>query len=73
MFLTYEKLYGEYETAISLQNEVIKKRREELRNARIKGNFKEVKRLNALLLILYQEKSELEERANGLKEYIMLT
>ena len=70
MFISYENMYGEYENAINIQKEVIDKRRAELNNARKKGNFKEVKRLNSLLVVLYQEKSELEERARGLREYI---
>lgn len=71
MFVSYEKMYGEYQSAISLQEQIIKKRRDELNNARKNGNYKEIKKLNTLLLVLYQEKSELEERARGLREYIM--
>lgn len=70
MFISYEIMYGEYENAINVQKEVINKRREELKAAREKGNFREVKRLNTLLVLLCQEKSELEERARGLREYI---
>lgn len=70
MFTIYDKMYGEYEQAISVQENIIKKRREELKLARESYNFKEVKRLNALLLLLCQEKSELEESARGLREYI---
>lgn len=70
MFISYENMYGEYRNAIDVQEEIIKKRREDLKKAREKCNFKEIKRLNALLLILCQEKSELEERARGLREYI---
>lgn len=70
MFISYEAMYGEYENAINIQKEVISKRREELKTARDRGNFKEVKRLNSLLVVLCQEKSELEERARGLREYI---
>ena len=70
MFISYENMYGEYENAINIQKEVINKRREELKTAREKGNFREVKRLNSLLLLLCQEKSELEERARGLRDYI---
>lgn len=70
MFISYEVMYGEYESAINIQKEVINKRKEELKKARDKGNFKEVKRLNSLLVLLAQEKSELEERARGLREYI---
>lgn len=70
MFISYENMYGEYENAINIQKEVIDKRREELKTARKTGDFKEVKRLSSLLLVLCQEKSELEERARGLREYI---
>ena len=70
MYKVYEKMYGEYENAITVQESIIKRKREELKRARDTYNFKEVKRLNALLLLLCQEKSELEERARGLREYI---
>lgn len=70
MFISYEVMYGEYENAIDIQKNIINKRKEDLKKAREKGNFKEVKRLNSLIVLLYQEKSELEERAKGLREYI---
>lgn len=70
MTFNYNELYGQYKNAIKVQESVIKKNRERLKSARDIHNFKEIKRLNGLLAVLYQEKSELEERARGLKEYI---
>lgn len=70
MFEDFKKLYQEYEEAILIQEDVIRKNRDRLKAARIANNLKEVKRLNGLLLILYEEKSELEERATQLREYL---
>ena len=70
MNLSFEELNREYENSLAVQSKVIKGNLDRLREARKKSNFKEIKRLNSLLCILYEEKSELEERAHGLKEYI---
>ncbi|MBQ8029119.1 MAG: hypothetical protein IJ262_06905 [Clostridia bacterium] len=70
MFEDFKKLYQEYEEAILIQEDIIRKNRDRLKAARIANNLKEVKRLNGLLLILYEEKSELEERATQLREYL---
>lgn len=70
MRTTYEELYGEYENAISIQNNAIANNNKKLVNARKENDFKEVKRLHSLLVVLYEERSELIERAKGLKEYI---
>lgn len=67
---SFPELYEEYENSIVIQKDVIGRYRKKLNSARRSCNFKEVKRLNSLLLILYDEKSELEERANSLKSYI---
>ena len=70
MDFSYEKLYTEYENAIIVQNDMIKRKREDLKNAHRNSNHKEIKRLNSLLLVLAAEKSELEERVKGLRELI---
>ncbi|MGN0468780.1 MAG: hypothetical protein ACI4GY_08665 [Acutalibacteraceae bacterium] len=70
MKTTYEDLYSEYLRAIKVQKSIISRNNALLSAARKDCNFKEIKRLNGLLLILYEEKSELEERAQGLLQYI---
>lgn len=67
---TFEELYEEYGKSIAVQKRVIERYREQLFAARKKSNFKEIKRLNSLLCVLYEEKSELEERARGISDYI---
>lgn len=67
---TFEELSREYEKSIVIQTKVIQGNLDKLKNARKSLNFKEIKRLNSLLCVLYEEKSELEERAHQLKEYI---
>ena len=59
----------EYEKSIKIQSEVIEKYRIKLTEARRAYNFREVSRLNRLLKVLYDEKSELEELSNSLKHY----
>ncbi len=66
----YESLYGEYKNAINLQNRAIEQNNKKLKTAQSKSDFKEIKRLHSYLLVLYEERSELMERANGLKKYI---
>lgn len=70
MNITYEDLYNEYKRAICVQDKIIRRNSEALAAARKTSNYKEIKRLNSLLLVLRAEKSELEERARGLYEYI---
>ena len=41
-----------------------------MRQALHAANAGEVQRLNKVLRVLYEEKSELEERAQGLREYL---
>ncbi|MCM1545184.1 MAG: hypothetical protein NC110_07795 [Ruminococcus sp.] len=67
---TLEELSRDYEKSISVQTRVIQGNLDKLKKARASSNFKEIKRLNSLLCVLYEEKSELEERAHELKEYI---
>lgn len=68
--MTYEELAIEYEKSISAQKKVIKDKLMHLSQAKKALNFKEIKRLNSLLCILYAEKSELEERKKGLIDYM---
>lgn len=64
-------MFSEYQQAIALQTNIIKERREQLKKAHHDHNHKEIKRLNSLLLVLYDEKNELEESAIGIKQYIV--
>ncbi len=69
MRMSLEDLGRQYESCISVQNEVIEKNRERLKIASKKGSFNETKRLHSLLRVLYDEKWELEEKLRGIKEY----
>ena len=69
MNLTLQELGKEYDNSIKVQKAVIEKYRKKLNEAQKSYNFKEVNRLNRLLKILYDEKSELEELSNSLKSY----
>lgn len=66
---TLKDLGNEYEESIHLQSEIIARNREKLKAARAKCNFKEIKRLNSLLRVLYEEKSELERTAHDINQY----
>ena len=70
MNVFYENLFDEYQNAIGIQNNLIKNNSQKLKIARKKHDFKEIKRLSSLLLVLYEERSELIERADGLRKYI---
>lgn len=59
--------YGE---CIRVQKNIISINREKLNRAERKHDFEEMRRLRRLLNILYDEQSELEERCNGIREYI---
>lgn len=69
MDLSLKELGKEYEKSIEIQKQAIEECREKLRLAHRKCNCTEVKRLNTLLRVLYDEKSELEESANILRSY----
>ncbi|MBR5437647.1 MAG: hypothetical protein IKV21_01890 [Clostridia bacterium] len=69
MNLTLEQLGEEYEHSIKIQKDVIRANRKKLLQAQKDGNYREMKRLSTLLQVLYDEKSELEEKANKLKHY----
>lgn len=69
MNLSLQELGNEYEKSIEVQKKIIENAREKLHKARKAGNFREMKRLNTVLKILYDEKSELEEKAHKLKNY----
>ncbi len=60
----------QYEHCIAVQKRVIDRNRRRLRQALHAANAGEVQRLNKVLRVLYEEKSELEERAQGLREYL---
>lgn len=69
MSLSLQELGKEYDESIKIQSAVIEKYRVRLNEARKSYNLREISRLNRLLKILYDEKSELEERAKGLRDY----
>lgn len=69
MSLSLQELGKEYDESIKIQSAVIEKYRIKLNEARKNYNLREISRLNRLLKILYDEKSELEERAKGLRDY----
>ena len=70
MKLSYTDLYRQYEQGIAQQNIVIARNRLRLHRAMRDCNMLEVRRLNAVLRVLYEEKSELEERAEDLLSYM---
>lgn len=69
MATSLKQLGEEYEKSIQIQTQVIKKNREKLNKARKSYNFKEVKRLNTLLKLLYEEKWEMEEKVVQIRKY----
>lgn len=66
---TLQDLANEYDDSIKVQQKVIEINRKKLLQAQKQGNYKEVKRLSTLLHILYDEKSDLEKKANRLRNY----
>lgn len=68
--MEYERLYTEYEAAIETQKNVIQRYRKKLKIAQKDADLNEVSRLNGILNILYTEKSELEQLADKLRDYI---
>ncbi|MBR6314130.1 MAG: hypothetical protein IKR49_05765 [Clostridia bacterium] len=62
------ELYRQYRRCIAVQKWVIACNRDRLNRALSERNQAEVQRLNRVLRVLYEEKSELEERANGLRD-----
>lgn len=62
-------LAREYENSLVIQSKVIAEYREKLSMAIRNRNSGEIKRLNTMLRILYDEKNELEERTNELRAY----
>lgn len=64
------ELSATYEKSIAVQQEIIDKTRLKLKKASAEFNFKEIERLNSLLRILYDEKSELELSAYEMKKYL---
>ncbi len=68
---SFDELYSEYQKSIEVQKGIIGRYRIELSRAIKKSNMSEVKRLNSVLCVLYEEKSELEERAAEIGKYIL--
>ncbi len=69
MNLSLQELGNEYEKSIEIQKQVIENTRKKLTHARKSADFREIKRLNTVLQVLYEEKSELEEKAHRLRKY----
>ncbi len=69
MNTTLEDLAKEYEYSIKIQQKAIDASRKKLLLAQRKGSINEIKRLTTLLRVLYDEKSELEEKAIKLRNY----
>lgn len=65
-----EQLYIEYENSIAIQQNAIRNTTEKLNKAKRGYNYTEIKRLNTLLRVLYEEKWELEEKARGIRRYM---
>ncbi len=59
-----------YEECIDVQEKVIKSYLKKLKEARSKYNMKEIKRLNSLLRVLYDEKMELQMTAHQINKYL---
>ena len=57
-----EELYKTYNDSVTIQILVIAATREKLKKAKNSHNISEIKRLEALLKVLYDEKAELEEK-----------
>ena len=65
-----EQLLAEYQNSIIIQTDVISRYRDRLNDAKNRHNFKEARRLNSLLFILYEEKRELEQQLFEISCYL---
>lgn len=65
-----EELFNVYNNSVAVQIKVIAATRERLKLARKVHNISEAKRLETLLKVLYDEKTELEEKRRQIKEYL---
>ena len=68
--MEYKRLYTEYKSAIETQKDVIESYLKKMKNAKKSADFKEISRLSGILKVLYTEKSELEQLADKLRDYI---
>lgn len=68
---SFDELYFEYQRSVEVQKCVIGRYRLELLKATKKSNMNEVKRLNSILCVLYEEKRELEERTAEIGKYLL--
>ncbi len=68
---SFDELYFEYQRSVEVQKGVIGRYRIELLKATKKSNMNEVKRLNSILCVLYEEKRELEERTAEIGKYLL--
>ena len=65
-----EELYKVYNDSVAVQISVIAATREKLKKAKNAHNISEMKRLESLLKVLYDEKAELEEKRRLIKKYL---
>ena len=65
-----EELYRTYDYSVTHQKKIIEATRLKLKKATEAHNISEIKRLNALLKVLYEEKWELEEKRKQLEKYL---
>ncbi len=65
-----KELYKIYADSVTVQKKVIDETTLKLLQAKNAHNISEIKRLNTLLRLLYEEKWELEEKKRQLKSYI---
>ena len=68
--LSFRDLCLQYEQCLEQQERVIARNRCRLQRAERDCDHLEVRRLNALLRVLYEERSELQERTDELREYL---
>lgn len=67
---TFGELYNDYLSSLRVQKSVIARYRLLLAGAAGNSDMEEVRRLNSILNVLYQEKTELEESAAQIKSYL---
>lgn len=65
-----EELYKIYDDSVTIQKKAIQAANSRLKAAKQTNNISEIKRLSSLLMLLYQEKWELEEKRREIKKYL---
>ena len=67
---TIEELYEIYVEAVKKQKALLEEYRKKLRAARQSNNQGKIAEINKIICVLYEEKLELESKAEGLKGYV---